>query len=113
MHIQNYRFGKISVNDQDYTSDIILTNDSAMPNWRRANGHRLTIQDISHSLAEYRPEVLIIGTGMWGVLKVPVEVQKQLQKTVSELYIEKTKKACELFNNNQNRKVMAALHINC
>jgi len=62
---------------------------------------------------EDKPEVLIIGTGMYGAMEVPEETREYIRSKGVEIIVEKTKKACELFNELKDKKVVAALHLTC
>jgi len=114
MKIQNYKFGTITVDGQSFTNDVILFNDKIIDNWWRKEGHRLAYEDFDIALKENNPEVVIIGTGKFGVMKVPDNVREKLESEGYEVKIEKTDKAVEMFNNQVDEdKVCAALHLTC
>ena len=113
--IENYRFGHIVINGNEYTSDVKIFSDHVMANWWRSSGHLLSISDIEDILRD-PPEVLIIGTGSSGVMKVPEEVQKEVRKLGIELIVERTSDACNTYNeleNSKQKQVVAALHLTC
>lgn len=113
MHIESYSFGEIVINGRAYTSDLILYPERIYDSWWRLNGHLLQIEDLKDVLAE-NPDVLIIGTGAMGVMKVPVELQMHLQGLNIELYIEKTEEAIKIYNSlEKNKKIIAAFHLTC
>ena len=84
MKIEAYSFGTITIDGKTYHKDIILFPDSVRPNWRRKEGHSLLIEDLQEVI-EYRPEILIVGTGAYGVLQVPAVTKKALKKLDIEL----------------------------
>jgi len=112
--IESYNFGKIVVNGKVYTSDLIIFNDSVRENWWRKEGHKLHIEDLKEVIKK-KPEILIVGTGYFGLMKVPKEVKDFLTQKGIEVVSQKTKEACETFNKllSCKRKVAAALHLTC
>jgi hypothetical protein len=111
--IKNYKFGKIMINDSLYQTDLIVFTDHIQENWWRENGHLLTITDLK-IVINYKPEVLIIGTGMYGLMRVEEAVISKLkEKGIKKILIEKTKNACEAYNKEISSKKVAALHITC
>jgi hypothetical protein len=113
MKIDEYRFGHITINGKKYTSDVKIFPDEVKPNWRRISGHSLDISDIDDILSK-KPELLIIGTGSAGVLKVPDEIKNSILEKGITLIIEKTKEACNIYNELSGKKyIVAALHLTC
>jgi hypothetical protein len=111
--IDDYRFGHIVIDGKEYKSDVKIFPERVEANWWRTLGHSLGINDISDILQE-PPEVLIIGTGSAGVLKVPEDVQLDIKKRGIELIIERTGDACNIYNNLAlEKRVVAALHLTC
>lgn len=111
--IDTYSFGLVVVNGRRYSSDVIVYRDRVRENWWRRSGHHLSIEDIEEVIEE-RPEVLIIGTGSSGVMKVPKEVVEFIRGRGIEVHVLRTKEACELFNKlEKTRNVVAALHLTC
>jgi hypothetical protein len=111
--IDSYRFGSIVVNGQQYNSDVIIFPDRVRDNWERKLGHNLQLEDIAEVWAE-NPEVLIVGTGAIGVMRVPSEVYQKAKETGIELIVEPTGQACQTYNRlGQSQKVIAALHLTC
>ena len=112
--IESYNFGKIVVNGKVYTSDLIIFNDSVMENWWRKEGHKLHIEDL-REVVERKPEILVVGTGYFGFMKVPKDVKEFLAQKGIELISQKTGEACKTFNKllSSKRKVAAALHLTC
>ena len=114
MKIDSYSFGRIVIDGQVYTSDVIIYPDRVDASWWRKEGHRLQPDDIAEALNKH-PDVLIIGTGYAGVMSVPKEVLKHIASHGIEVKIERTAKAVELYNALQRKKkhVIAALHLTC
>ena len=113
MMIDFYDFGRIVVDGKAYTSDVIIFPNRAKDNWWRKEGHALHIEDIELVVAE-KPEVLIVGTGKYGILEVLPETKEHIKSKGIELIIEPTDKACEIYNEiSKNKKAVAALHLTC
>ncbi|MEO0260682.1 MAG: MTH938/NDUFAF3 family protein, partial [candidate division WOR-3 bacterium] len=90
MKIEKYDFGEIVVNGKKYTRDLIIFPDKIKENWWRKEGHSLCIEDLKEVI-EYKPEILIIGTGYSGVMEVKEEVIKELERNNIKVIIKKTK----------------------
>lgn len=61
-----------------------------------------------------KPEVVVFGTGAYGIVDVSQEVKDLLQKSGVRVVIEKTDKAVKEFNNlSKSEYVIAALHLTC
>lgn len=113
MKIEHYSFGKIIVNGKTYTKDLIIYPEKINPSWWRKEGHLLQIEDLREVLSE-KPDVLIIGTGYSGVMKVPEEVIRELKARDIEVIAEITPRAVEIFNlRDKAKKTIAALHLTC
>jgi hypothetical protein len=112
--IKFYDFGQISINGVVYKKDVIVTGEKAIAGWIRKEGHLLQVADIRQAIEEFAPEIAIVGTGYSGMMRVPEETRLYLQKKGVELFIEKTKEACDLFNAlSKDRRTLAALHLTC
>jgi len=110
--IDSYQFGLIVVNDKKYTSDVIIFPDR-IKDWRRKTGHQLCLEDITEVMAE-NPEVLIVGTGAYGLVRVLPEVEQVVNAQDIKLITEATKKACNTYNQLcHSQRVVAALHLTC
>ena len=113
MIIKSYSFGQMIIDDKKYTSDLIIFPDRIKDSWWRKRGHALCREDIEEILSE-KPEVLIIGTGFYGIMKVHDDLKKFIREQGIELYVEKTKKAVTLFNKMfRLKKTVGAFHLTC
>jgi len=111
--IESYRFGHVEINGRAYTSDVIIYPDHVDASWRRQEGHRLGIADLKEALAA-RPEVLIVGTGAHGLMRVDEEVEEHLARLGVELRALSTDEACKQYNDiASHKRVVAALHLTC
>ncbi len=113
MRIGDYSFGRIVVDGETYTSDIIVFPGRVKPDWWRREGHRLALEDLKEVL-ESPCRLLVVGTGRDGVMKVPGEVVAGLEKRGIEVRIERTPAAVALYNRLSPRgDAAAALHLTC
>jgi hypothetical protein len=111
--VEAYRFGKITIDGEDYHKDVIIFPDRVMSNWWRQQGHSLSVDDLQEVLTA-QPRVLIIGTGTFGRMHIPTSTLKKLQSLGIEVLSEKTEKACRLYNQRRSEDgVIAALHLTC
>lgn len=111
--IEHYDFGEIKINGKQYTRDLIIFPDRVFEGWWRKEGHGLSIEDLKGVL-ETKPEVLIVGTGYSGFMKVSGEVKERLKSENVELVVEKTKEAWKTYNRlAQTKQVVAAFHLTC
>lgn len=112
MKINSYEFGKIEVNNKKYTNDVIIFPDKIKSDWWRDEGHVFSIKCLKEAL-DYKPNILILGIGHDGMVKVEDEIKEYCNKQNIKLIIENTSKAVEIFNKYTNKKVVAALHLTC
>lgn len=111
--IDSYSFGRIVVDGRRYTSDVIIFPDRVRDNWWRKEGHSIHVDDIGEILQE-KPEVLVVGTGSSGLVRIPEETRRCIESEGIELVVEPTERACETFNRlSKSRRVVAALHLTC
>ena len=112
--IKSYTFGSITIEGKGYSSDVIIYPDRVNSSWWRKEGHSLCVDDIK-DVVEGRPEVLVVGTGNSGLMDVPKETRDWIQSKGIELIAEPTERACKTYNKlcEENKKVVAALHLTC
>lgn len=114
--IDLYEFGVMIINGKKYTSDVLVLPDQAVRNWWRKEGHLVCVEDLQDVLnVEPKPEVLVVGTGYYGLVKVSSEVKNTLESSKIELIEKPTTDACQTVNEllKSNRKVAAAFHLTC
>ncbi len=113
MHIDEYEFGRIVIEGRTFTSDVIIYPDRINPSWWRKEGHVLHEADLSDILSE-APDILVIGTGFSGVMQVPEQTVNLLKSKEIRVYIEKTGRAVQLFNEKKGAgKTVGAFLLTC
>jgi len=112
--IEDYGFGRIVIDGKTYRQDVIVFPDRVKSDWWRKEGHSLCLEDLKEVL-EDPPEVLVVGTGYVGLMRVPREVREKLEEMGIRVVVEKTGKAYRTFNKllSEGRRVVAALHLTC
>ncbi|MFO7948281.1 MAG: MTH938/NDUFAF3 family protein [Armatimonadota bacterium] len=111
--IEDYSFGRIVIDGQTYTDDVIIYRERVDDSWWREEGHRLKVADIEEVI-EAAPEVLVVGTGAYGRVSVEPEVKQRLEDEGIELLSAPTEEACETYNElSGEKKTVAALHLTC
>ncbi|MEM2971425.1 MAG: Mth938-like domain-containing protein [Candidatus Bathyarchaeia archaeon] len=114
--IEHYDFGLIVINGKKFTSDVIVFPERVVDGWWRREGHKLYTEDLGLILkSEPKPQVLVVGTGYNGLLKVQPEVENTLKAYGIELIIQPTKEATQTFNKllNSGKHVAGAFHLTC
>lgn len=114
MHIDSYRFGRIVVDGGGYTGDCLILRDTVKPDWWRKEGHKLCIEDLEAVLSA-KPEVLVVGCGAYGVMRVSDEVRQALEQEGIRLEASDTAAAVDRFNelSETGCNVAAAMHLTC
>jgi len=111
--IQNYAFGAMVIDGQEYSADLIVFPQKINPAWWRKEGHRLAVVDLEDVFKE-NIEALVIGTGFFGLMKVEQDVLDAARAKGLVLHVEKTEKAVQIFNRLiSQKKTAAAFHLTC
>jgi hypothetical protein len=114
MNITSYRFGHIEIDGRDYDSDVIITPEGVQDGWWRKEGHNLVIEDLD-TVIEANPDVLVIGCGYYGRMRVPDITRSHLNHKGIRVEVAQTREAVALFDKLQQEyaRVIAALHLTC
>ncbi|HIE37670.1 MAG TPA: hypothetical protein EYH30_04625 [Anaerolineales bacterium] len=111
--IQDYHFGRMSVDGKRYTQDLILLPDRVVANWWRKEGHRLGVEDLEAVFAA-APQVLVVGTGAYGLMEVPEETRRALEAAGIKLRTARTGEAWRLYNGlRKKQRTAGAFHLTC
>ena len=111
--IELYDFGRIVIDGRKFGSDVVIFPDRIDGNWWRKEGHMLSVDDV-RQIVEAKPEVLVVGTGYSGLMKVHPETGQYLRSSGIELIAAKTEKACKTYNDLiKSRRVVAAPDLTC
>lgn len=112
--IQSYRFGQIQIDGKLYRDDVKLFGHRVVPDWWRAQGHLVQIEDVQDLLGA-KPEVCVFGTGASGMMRVADTVRSAIEKRGIEVVIEPTESACHTYNRllEKGKSVVAGFHLTC
>ncbi|MGQ9617575.1 MAG: MTH938/NDUFAF3 family protein [Candidatus Aminicenantia bacterium] len=113
MRIDSYRSGKIVINWVSYYRDIQVFPERIVTDWWRRKGHLLHVEDME-DVFSCDVNLIVVGTGMLGAMKVSEDVKEKAKEKSIELLIEKTAKAVNLFNEKfRLKKTVGLFHLTC
>lgn len=114
MKLTDYSFGSLTAGGVRYTSDLKVVEREVVPNWWRKEGHRLFPEDIADVLAA-KPEVLVVGTGSPGNMRVPPETVEAIRGSGIKEVVLPTSQAVKRFNElvDEGKRVAGAFHLTC
>lgn len=111
--IESYSFGRITIDGHEYASDVLVYPDSVQDGWWRKEGHHLQLEDLDDVLRR-SPDVLVIGRGTFGRMKVSPELRDALEQRGLRVIAARTPEAVRRYNELRNEgEVVAALHLTC
>lgn len=111
MNIDSTDFGRIVIDGKKCNDVLIVNNEILERDWG-SGSHRISNAE-AEKLLIGDPDIIIIGTGQGGVLKVDNNVVEKIRKN-AELLILKTPEAVKNFNElSKDKKVNALIHTTC
>jgi hypothetical protein len=112
--IETSSFGLIVIDGRQYTSDLVIYPDGRVEDtWWRRSSHWLSMDDIDKLVAS-GPEVIIVGTGVNGLLTPEPGLNKMLSDKGIEVIALPNPKAIDHFNGlSSKKKVGACFHLTC
>ncbi|MFW9905333.1 MAG: Mth938-like domain-containing protein [Candidatus Thorarchaeota archaeon] len=112
--IEQYSFGKIRISGKSFSNDVIIFPDEVIPSWWRKEGHNLHMEDLD-DVIERKPELLIIGTGFNGVMRVSQDLINQLEELGINTTVMKSTDAVKEYNKliKEKKRIAAGLHLTC
>ena len=110
--IEGYRFGRILVDGEEQTKDVIVLPERVLTNWWRAEGHGLVLADLEEVLEEL-PAHLIVGTGAYGRLRPDPKTLDELRERGVEVEALPTEEAVRRYGERDPGRTAAALHLTC
>ncbi len=93
---------------------MIIYGNHVNSSWWRKEGHCLQADDIEEIL-NVKPDVIIVGTGKYGTMKVSNDVKKELESRCIDFIYSNTDEACKKHNetSGSGKVVVTALHLTC
>jgi hypothetical protein len=110
--IEKYSFGRIVVDGEEQTRDLIVLPGRVVTDWWRADGHKLALADLEEVLEEL-PERLLVGTGAQDRLRPEPGTVRQLQDRGIEVEVMPTGEAVHRYGELDPGRTAAALHLTC
>ena len=110
--IEGYRFGRVLVDGDEQTKDVIVLPERVLTNWWRAEGHGLVLADLDEVLEEL-PAHLIVGTGAYGRLGPDPKTLDELRVRGVEVEALPTEEAVRRYAELDPGRTAAALHLTC
>lgn len=112
--INSSEFGEITVDGKTYASDIYVCYDGELKETRLLERHLFSKEELSFLLKK-NPEVIVIGTGQYGLVEVSKDVKTITSKRGIELIKASTQEAIKKFNEliEKGRKVAGFFHVTC
>ncbi len=112
MRFDSTSFGRVVLDGRVFTHDIIVTADgSVLDRPKNMGSHTLSDSEVK-SLLQGRPEVIVIGTGQYGSLKVGEDAMNSLRRDGARIVVLPTPAAIREFNAADGRKA-ALIHVTC
>jgi dienelactone hydrolase len=113
-HIDSYSFGHMIVNGRKYDKDLIIFPERIKDHWWRNNGHILRAADLKE-VFEYKPELLVVGTGSSGKMQIEPSMKDSLRQEGIKIIEIQTGHAVNVFNKEMQKgaKVVGAFHLTC
>lgn len=112
--VDAYSFGRIRIDGKEYESDVLVFPGRVRDGWWRREGHSLCMEDLAEVLAD-PPQLLLVGTGYYGNMKVPEKTLAALRARGIEVRVCPTGDAVAELNRLQREaaRIVAALHLTC
>jgi hypothetical protein len=104
------------IDGKRYTSDLIVFPEKVLSGWWRREGHQICVEDLKDVFNRApHPEVLVVGTGYSGLVKILPEVEKALKEQGIKLIAQPTGEAYKTFNEllKAGKRVVGAFHLTC
>jgi hypothetical protein len=110
--LTEYRFGRVLVDGEEHTKDVIVLPHRVVGRWWRRDGHSLVMEDLREVVDEL-PERLIVGTGADGRMRPEPEALQDLERRGVAVEVLVTDRAVERFGQLDPARTAAALHLTC
>ena len=105
-------FGSITISGKKYDHDVYVFWDGTVE--RRVGDHTAPVRQMEY-IVKRKPEIIIIGTGQFGMFRVPSESEKLAKEQNIEVVKARTLQAIGIFNEamKQGKLVSAIIHVTC
>jgi hypothetical protein len=110
--LEDYSFGRLTVDGQEHKRDLIVLPDRVVPDWRRRDGHSLAMEDLAEVLDDL-PARLVLGVGAQSQLRPDPAVIAELERRGVTVECLTTDAAVRRYGELDERRTAAALHLTC
>jgi hypothetical protein len=110
--LEDYSFGRVTVDGSEETRDLIVLPERVVTNWWRREGHSLAMEDLDEVI-DALPERLILGVGAYGQLHPDPGVIAELERRGIAVECLRTEEAVRRYGQLDERSTAAALHLTC
>ena len=112
--IESFSFGEMVIDGRRITSDLIIyPNGRIQDGWWRSRGHALIQKDIQ-ALVDSKPDIIIVGMGINGLMKPGPGLDKWIRSQGIEFLAASNDKAVAWYNQQIGKsKVGACFHLTC
>jgi hypothetical protein len=110
--IEDYSFGRVTVDGEEHTHDVIVLPRRVVRDWWRRDGHSLVLEDLDEVLSDL-PQRLIIGTGAYGRMIPDPNTVENLRERGVEIEVLPTEDAVRRYGKLNPAATAAALHLTC
>ena len=110
--IEDYSFGRVTVDGEEHTRDVIVLPDRVVGGWWRRDGHGLVLEDLDGVLDEL-PARLVVGCGAHAQLRPDAAALKSLRERGIEVEVLPTPEAVSRYAELDPQHAAAALHLTC
>ena len=110
--LEDYSFGRLIVDGQEHTRDLIVLPDRVVSDWWRREGHSLAMEDLDEVLDEL-PGRLVLGVGAHSQLRPDPAVIAELERRRVQVECLPTDAAVRRYCELDGRTTAAALHLTC
>ena len=110
--IEEYRFGRVLVDGQEHTKDVIVLPDRVIGNWWRKDGHSLVLEDLD-DVVDDLPDTLVVGAGADQRMRPDPAALEELRARGVDVQVLPTDQAVARYSGLDPQRAGAALHLTC
>jgi hypothetical protein len=108
--LEGYRFGRLVVDGEEHTKDLIVLPTRVVGNWWRRNGHELVLEDLD-GVADELPERLVVGSGAASQMQPDPGTVDALRARGVEVEVLQTEDAVRRYTALDPARTAVALHL--
>jgi hypothetical protein len=110
--MEGYEFGRVVVDGEVHTKDVIVLPDRVVANWWRKDGHSLVLEDLEEVLDDL-PDTLVVGAGADERMRPDAHLLDELRARGVEVQVLPTDRAVSRYGQLDPGTTAAALHLTC